>query len=132
MTSENHAISNARAWLEEIHRMVAATAIAADAEDWRAEDQAREEITQSALSVLVRGGWRVPGGEDEGPEEYEILLSTGGPALRIYGALNGYGEPDDSPALQWQDWGTPWTDYPLDAEESAAVLAYAREFYFGE
>lgn len=51
--------------------------------DERSED-AEQMIHEDPLSVLVRDGWREPGGHtDEGPEEYEILLSTGGPATRI-------------------------------------------------
>ena len=36
---------------------------------------------ETALSVDVRSGWGTPGKLE--PEEFQILLSTGGPALRI-------------------------------------------------
>ena len=121
-----HAIDNARAWLEEIKEMV--TALKASG----FHDEARQRIEESVLSVTVRGGWHTPGdAEAAAPEEYQILLSTGGPALRILGELEQV-EPDDGPNLQWQDWGVPWTAYPLDSDEMEAVAAFARCFYFGE
>jgi hypothetical protein len=90
-----------------------------------------QEIHESPLSVLVRDGWRQPGGtpEDGGPEEYEILLSTGGPALRIYGRLNEHSEPDTA-ELQWQNWFKPWTRCTF-ADETV-LLEYAQHFYFGD
>lgn len=128
----NHAIQNARGWLEEISRLV----VALD-DDGLTDDQreaARDEINEGPLSIRVRDGWRNAGVERDAdsPEEYEILLSTGGPALRIYGELGGYSTPDDDPRLQWQDWGVPWTDYPLDSEQRGHVATYARQFYFGD
>ncbi len=99
-TKENHAISNARGWLEEIRKLVQKIE-----DDGLTDDQieeARQEIQEGPLSVMVRDGWRQPGA-----------------------AI-------DSDNLQWQDWGTPWTDYPLDAEELDAVASYARCFYFAE
>ena len=96
-------------------------------------DSIRERIQEGPLAITVRNGWHHPGGEaDSEPEEYAILLSTGGPALRIYGALGEWNEPDDYPHLQWQDWGTPWTDYPLDSDQIDALAEYARQFWFGE
>jgi hypothetical protein len=71
-------------------------------------------------------------GEDSTPAEYQILLSTGGPALRIVGELSKHGEPEGEPVLQWQDWGTPWTTYPLDEAEREAVGHYAAQFYYRE
>jgi hypothetical protein len=129
-TEENHAIANARGWLASILEMVAA--LDAVGNDDEACDTAASAIRESVLSVRVRDGWRAPGeASDDGPEEYEILLSTGGPALRIFGDLDDNDEPDDFPKLQWQDWGTPWTDYPLGAEREA-VQKFAACFYFGE
>lgn len=132
MEKENHAIANARGWLEEIRILV--LKLNDDGLTDEQRDQARQDIEEGPLSVLVRDGWRGPyqPHNDEGPEEYEILLATGGPALRIYGGLDQYAQPDDDPRLQWQDWGVAWTDYPLDHEERDAVAAYARCFYFGE
>lgn len=125
----NHAISNAKGWLAEIVTLMARFA-AAEADDG---DEVRREIDEGPLSIRVRDGWRAPGDDSATAEEYEILLSTGGPALRIYGALDAYHEPDEFPRLQWQDGGTPWTDHrETTDEEDAALLAYARCFYYGE
>jgi hypothetical protein len=134
MTEENHAISNGRGWLQSIREAVAKLAAAEESGD---SDAAREEIYESVLSVRVRDGWRSPGDRtaaecDAEPEEYEILLSTGGPALRIYGELDHGETPDDWPELQWQDWGTPWTPMPLEEGDREAVTRFARVFYFGE
>lgn len=123
-------MSNAKGWLETIRELMDRLDNVGD--DASAHDGIREEIQQQPLSIMVRDGWRMPGQihNDEGPEEYEILLSTGGPALRIYGQLDR-GQPDEWPRLQWQDWGTPWTDYPI-GEEREFVRAFADQFYFGE
>ena len=92
------------------------------------EDDAREAILEDALSVEVRSDWHTP--RDFGADtEYCILLSTGGPAVRIVGDLNQWKEPV-SATLQVQDWGTPWTDY-READEDT-LLQYANCFYFGE
>lgn len=92
------------------------------------ESQAQETIQEGPLSVEVRSGWYTPGSEPE-PEEFCILLSTGGPALRIRGELGQYNEPERA-WLEYQDWGTPWTQY-FDADQET-LLTYARQFYFGE
>lgn len=135
MSDNQHAIDNAKAWFESIREMVAATeGLDSDSED----EGPRDRILESPLSVQVRSGWYSPGDPkaDTKPAEYEILLSTGGPALRIVGELSEYGDPT-SAVLQWQDWGTPWTDampdLPGDASEADEVLlSYASHFYFGE
>lgn len=101
------------------------------------EDDTSEEINESILSVQVRSGWYTPGEEgDKRPAEYELLLSTGGPNLRIYGYLSEYGEPT-SAQLEWQDWGTLWTEYNPDKDgvrviDEDILLTFARQFYFGE
>jgi hypothetical protein len=91
-------------------------------------DRARQTIEEDALSVEVRSGWCSPGSEMKA-EEFCILLCTGGPAVRIRGELNEYGEPDRA-WLECQDWFTPWTQV-FDVEQET-LLAYARCFYFGE
>lgn len=92
------------------------------------EGVARERIEEDALSVQIRSGWYSPGEEPQ-PEEFEILLSTGGPATRIIGELDEYRQPIRA-RLQAQDWFTAWTDY-LDADQDV-LLNYARCFYFGD
>jgi len=133
MTTEkkNHAIDNAKGWMGTIMDAVAELKQAQENDDSRdREDSIREEMMEMPLSVSVREGWKAPGSESE-LAEYEILLSTGGPALRIWGELGRYNEPANA-RLEWQDWGTPWTEHTTTAEEDEALLAFASLFYFGE
>ena len=96
------------------------------ADEMSDESDAHDRIREDALSVEVRTGWHAPG-EAGKPDEYMILLSTGGPASRIVGDLNEYGAPTTA-RLEVQDWFKPWT-FVSDSDE---VLAYADCFYFGE
>lgn len=98
-------------------------------ENYHNEDEARQAIQEDPLSVQVRGGWRNPGVYNDEVEEYEILLCTGGPAVRIVGGLNEHGEPD-SAKIEFQDWGTYWEEWR--GADEAVLLSYAKEFYFGE
>ena len=98
-----------------------------DAEDG---DAARAEIEDLPLEVLVRSGWHRPGEAMES-EDYQILLATGGPAVRIVGTLNQWGEPETA-KLQFQDWFTPWEELETSAEDVDALLTFARQFYYGE
>jgi len=100
----------------------------ADAGDCEDEDDARERIMDDPLSLQVRSDWHAPGAEMEA-EEFELLLATGGPAVRIIGTLGGFGEPETA-TLQVQNWFTPWTDY-VGADEDV-LLAYCHQFYYGE
>jgi hypothetical protein len=96
------------------------------------EDEARERIQEDALEVQVRSGWYNPCSKSEGdsPEEFYILLCTGGPAVRIMGKLNDYCEPCRA-WIQAQDWGTPWFDC-VGIIDQDTLLQYCRQFYFGE
>jgi len=109
-------------------------------------EDAEQRIHEDTLSVSVRSGWYNPcdAGKDTAPAEYEILLCTGGPAVRLIGELDGHGQPE-SCRMEVQDWFQPWAEYrPIagyrgtgknryatyDSEKT--LLAYARCFYFGE
>jgi len=97
-------------------------------------DRARDAIHEDALSVLVRSGWYEPGKRIAPPEEFEILLCTGGPAVRLIGKLNHHSEPETA-RLQVQDWFEPWTDFDPESngdDSDEILLAYARCFYFGQ
>lgn len=90
-------------------------------------DEARQRIEEGALSVDVRSGWAAPGSDME-PEEFCLLLATGGPAVRIIGELDSNCEPHRA-RLEVQDWFLPWTEYtPADHD---VLLAYANCFYYG-
>lgn len=103
------------------------TATATEREEYHDDDKARQQIQEDALSAQVRSGWS-SSAEDMKPEEFELLLCTGGPAVRIIGDLDG-GQATAA-RLEYQDWGTPWTEYPEINEE--ALLAYANCFYWGD
>lgn len=125
---ESHSEQQAKAQLESIIEMV-------DNLEKTKTDEKREEaeqvIHEDPLSVQVRTDWHDPGGEQEKPTEFNILLCTGGPACRIIGELNEYQEPE-SARIEHQDWFTPWTEYRITAEQEEKVLTYCRQFYFAQ
>ena len=91
-----------------------------------------EAMREAALSVDIRDGWRSPG--DRGsvePTEFQILLTTGGPALRIIGELN---DGDASRCwMEYQDWGTPWTRcFAKHEREVESLRWFCGLFWFGE
>lgn len=93
---------------------------------------AGQTIVESVLSTEVRSDWQRDV-EDWTASEYRILLSTGGPATRITGTFNEYGEPETA-RLEYQDWFTPWTAWGQsygEVGESELLVEFARQFYFG-
>jgi hypothetical protein len=159
MTRElSHAEANAKAWAESIaaayeaHQFCAAGFNHSSLQRWDLSEEAKaclrehhydgtnhsevaewiEEAMQEApLAVDVRSGWtsRGPLRSKFEAEEFQILLSTGGPALRITGYLGTDLEPVD-PRLEHQDWGTPWTQL-FDVNRDA-LQWFASLFWFGE
>ena len=99
-----------------------------DRDEYHNEDGARNAIMEDPLCILVREDWHAPG-ERSDDEEYELLLSTGGPSARIIGSLGGYKEPITA-ALQYQDWGRSWVTLYTSYERDEALLAYAQQFCF--
>lgn len=91
------------------------------------EDAARDNIQEDPLEVQVRSDWTNPG-ETLEAGEFMILLCTGGPAVRIVGELDR-GTPCRA-WLEYQDWGTPWTQ--LFGAKSDTLCEYAANFFFGE
>ena len=96
---------------------------------WHDEDRARERIEESPLSAEVRSDWHAPYEAPGDPVEFRILLGTGGPASRIIGELDEYGQPT-SAEFQYQDWFKPWTTARLSREEEATLLEWAQVFNF--
>lgn len=88
-------------------------------------DEARQRIEEDALSVEVRSGWQTPG-EDLQPEEFRIVLCTGGPHVEIVGGLNRHNEPE-SVRILYHNWGESGELFDFDRD---AVLAYAACFFF--
>ena len=122
---DERAKNQARAQFDSIKEMIQAL----ENEDSE-RDEARTAIEEDPLSIEVRSGWHSMGEKLE-PEEFCILLCTGGPAVRIIGDLDEHGQPD-SPKLQYQDWFTQWEDYHLEDAEEEILLSYCNVFYFGE
>lgn len=124
-----HATDNAAAWLETIKDHISRLKVAcrpdAPVESY---ELLREEIQEAPLCLSVRSLWTDLGAALR-PEQFCILLSTGGPGLRIVGDLGTFGCPENS-CMEWQDWGTPWTPYA--PAESALLDAWAAQFYWGD
>lgn len=95
-----------------------------DTENAHDEDAALQAIQEDALEINTRT-------EFNGEKEYMILLCTGGPACRIIGDIDEHDQPS-SARLEYQDWGTPWTDYPLTQDNEQTLIEYARHYYFEE
>ena len=74
------------------------------------EEQALQQIEEQALSVSARPGWVTTDNDDLVLEDFEILLTTGGPAVRIRGELDE-GANVHRAWLEVQDWGKSWTTY---------------------
>lgn len=131
--NQTRAREQALAQYASILEMVTALREAEDADDsGEAAESAREAIQDDALSVQIRGGWYSPGEKAPAAEEYEILLSTGGPATRIVGQLGEWNEPETA-RLEYQDWFVPWSAEGTAATvDSDVLLSYVRCFYFGE
>lgn len=134
-TEIDHARQQACAQLNSICEMVKAFQCEAEA---RANgesnsEEAQQQIQDDPLSIEVRTGWFNPCSLNEKgeAEEFNILLCTGGPACRLVGKLDGFMQPE-SVQLQYQDWGTPWTTYHLNAKQEETILTYCRQLYYGE
>lgn len=95
--------------------------------DCKDKEQAEQRIQEDALSVRVFGE-RVEG--EWQADKFELLLATGGPAVRIMGELDDNCEPSRA-WLETQDWGMPWTQY-YEPGIQETLLSYSRCFYFGE
>jgi hypothetical protein len=131
MEKYEHALRNATAWFEELREAYRYATTISDERDAERLDELRER----PLSVLVREPWHEPGKPAE-PAEYEILLTTGDPALRVWGELSEHGEPVCAD-LEMQDWGVPWRKaWPWEsadeAEAKAALMWFASLFWYGE
>ena len=109
---------------DEIEELGNLEALADGCEDY---DAAYDRIQEDPLEITVRSDWTAPGKPLEA-SEFCILLCTGGPAVRIVGELD-HGSPVRA-WIEYQDWGTPWTQY-FDADQYV-LIRYASMFYFGE
>ena len=91
--------------------------------DTESEDDARERIQDDPLSLRIFG--ERTNGEWEA-DRFELLLTTGGPAVRIMGEIGSHGEASRA-WLEVQDWGKAWTQYFCDSD---TLLTYCNVFCF--
>lgn len=78
------------------------------------QDEARDAIYATPLCVEVRSGWHSVGEDAGEPEEFRIVLCTGGPHVELTGDIGG------SVRVVFKDWGESGEYYP-DADERSAL-----------
>ena len=136
-TKPNHALQNAKGHIESIVEDFETGSYieqlnVTDQEQEEKLEEIRESILNSALSVEFRNGWYSDLYHLKGvtePIEFKILLSWGGPALRVIGEIeDNYAI---NPKMQFQDWGTPWTDFEITESQQDALNWFCNCFYFG-
>ena len=128
-TKTNHALQNAISTIETMVEDFKKDQQLQESNDYNQQDELRESVLNSALSVEFRSGWYSSLDDELVPEEFKILLTWGGPALRIIGELDNYGPVN--PKLQFQDWGTPWIDFKITEDQQNALNWFCNCFYFG-
>lgn len=92
--------------------------------DYHDTDAALTAILEDPLSVQFRSDWHnsYEAAEDH---EFNMLLCTGGPAVRLIGEIEE-NHTASHVILQYQDWYTPWIEYlDLNDEEREALKTYA-------
>ena len=97
------------------------------------QDAVTDYAREMPLTVRIRSAWHNPG-EAFTAAEFEILLSTGGPACRIIGELDSGSVAWQSgcrPVMQQQEWFKPWTEISYDIDTNA-LLWFCEQFYYGE
>ena len=128
-TKTNHALQNAISTIETMVEDFKKDQQLQESNDYNQQDELRESILNNALSVEFRSGWYSSPEDEKKAEEFRILLAWGGPALRIIGELDDYGPVN--PKLQFQDWGTLWTDLEITEDQQEALNWFCNCFYFG-
>lgn len=78
------------------------------------QDEARDAIYETPLSVEVRSGWHAVGEDAGEPEEFRIVLCTGGPHVELTGDIGG------TVRVVFKGWGESGEYYP-DADERSAL-----------
>jgi hypothetical protein len=140
--AENHAILNAKAFAEYVSTMyraykaleTGAESVDANGETFTDLDEIRDRAAERALSVEVRSDWQLwPPAVSCALTHYRILLTTGGPALRLEGELSAWcdgvnGAPKTA-KIQWLDWGIPWSDYEPETNLDDALIWFAALFF---
>jgi len=90
-------------------------------------DEYFEQAHEMPLEVCHRSDWQSVSCQLF-PSEFLILLSTGGPAVRITGDLDR-GTPINA-RIEHQDWGTGWTPLFLSDDEQEHLRRFCDVFCF--
>lgn len=101
-----------------------------DAGDCESREDALTLIHESVISVKVRSGWSYAGCMSNVPQEFRIVLTTGGPHIELRGDLDETQCPT-SVKLLYRDWGTPLTELSVAEDDIYHLLTFASVFYFG-
>lgn len=125
----DHSLEQAEAYLSTISDLMARYNAAVEDDNFELVDIIIGECYELPLSCEVRSGWATHKSEFF-PEEYRILLCTGGPAVQLVGELDKDGLAN-SATLQHQDWFEPWQNLPVAESDWTALLSFAQQFYFG-
>ena len=101
-----------------------------DVLEWHAMPDGEEKDDRAAetpLSVLFRSAWSAGCEFAADGGEAEILLGTGGPAVRIMATIDGE-KGLVEPRIEAQNWGTPWTRGKTTEAEDKALAAFVGRF----
>ena len=79
-------------------------------------DITREELLNMPLEAKLEEGGR-----------YMILLTTGGPAVRLTGIVRSY--PLESVRLECADWGEGWTEVKIPTEDIEKLLFFVKYLF---
>lgn len=86
-------------------------------------EEAERRINEDPLSVEFRSGWVSVGGEMT-PEEFRIVLCTGGPHVEIVGNIDLHGDPS-SVRILYRGWDESGELFDFDHDK---VTEYCRRF----
>jgi hypothetical protein len=117
--TESRAIEEAKACLNSIKGF---------SDQWDTDgdtEELLEEMREYPAGYAVRSGWTELG-ESLEVSEYCLTLSGGGPACRIIGNIDLSGDAS-SARIQYQDWGTPWTDLNVCGADEEILLWFAQQ-----
>ena len=86
-------------------------------------DELAEAITEELRDEPLEITSCLETGDRLDPGTFELLLCTGGPAMRVVGRVNRYGEGCDA-VVQWQDWFKPWTSFQATSGAQREALEW--------
>lgn len=87
--------------------------------EYTSQDDALEAIQDHPLSIEYRSGWTTSY-DDLTPEEFRVVLCTGGPHVEILGEFDHSGSVDRVRVI-YKDWGTSGELFDFDR---AVVITY--------